>query len=119
MGESLSIYDVQDHNITKIAQLDYNFNDNKKTVSSKGNHNMLIQFSSDDFSVDKGFYGLINYILINENCADWLNETTLVLQDSLITECNWIITAPTVTSTITINFQYFKVCTYLIIYKYI
>ena len=101
----------------KIAQFDHNFND-KKTISSKSNHNMLLQFTSDDWSIGEGFSGLINYIPINEKCGNWLNETVLILQDTIITECNWIITAPTVTSTITINFQYFEVSIHLIVYKY-
>ena len=106
-GDYLFVYDIQDHNRTKIVQLDYNFNGKKKTFSSTGSHNLLIQFSTDDYAVGAGFSALIHHFPSNANCANFLDETKLNLTKAM--DCNWIITAPSVTSTITIQFQYLEV----------
>ena len=106
-GDYLFVYEVQDHNRTKIAELDMNFNEKKKTLSSTGSHSLLIHFSTDDISVWNGFSALLHYFPHYTNCADFLDETELILTE--VINCNWIITAPSVTSTITIQFQYFEV----------
>ena len=111
-GDNLLVYDVQDDTRTKIAELDFNFNYKKKTFSSTGNHSLLIHFSTDDQSVWYGFKALIHYIPSNANCADFLDKTgtKYSLNVTKAVDCTtWIITAPFVTSTITIKFQYFEV----------
>ena len=109
-GDNLFVYDVlQDNNTrTKIAELDLNFSDKKKTFSSTGNHGLLVHFSTDDKNVGQGFKALIHYIPSNETCAFVLDKTDLILTQEI--DCtNFIITAPFVTSTITIQFEYFEV----------
>ena len=106
-GDNLFVYDVQDDTRTTIAELDYNFNNKKKTFSSAGNHSLLIHFSTNEQSVWLGFSALIHYIPINSICADFLDKNQLILTKPI--DCNWIITAPSVTSTITIKFQFFEV----------
>ena len=108
-GDNLFVYDVlQDNTRTKIAELDINFNDMRKTFSSTGNHSLLVHFSTDDSSVRNGFLALIRYIPSNETCAYVLDNTDLILTQEI--DCsNFIITAPFVTSTITIQFEYFEV----------
>ena len=106
-GDNLFIYDVQDDTRTKIAELDYYFNDKKKTFSSTGNHSLLVHFSTDDQSVSNGFSALIHYIPSNLNCAEFLDKNKLILTKAI--DCYWIITAPSVTSTINIQLQYFEV----------
>ena len=110
-GDYLFLYDVQDHTRTKIAELDYNFNgiwgEKYRSFSSTGNHSLLIQFLTDDIGNSEGFSALIHYIPSSANCADFLHETELILTQAI--DCNWIITAPSVTSTIIIQFQYFEV----------
>ena len=101
------MYDIHAHKKTKIAELDYNFNNKKKTFSSTGDHSLLIQFSTDYQSVLFGFKAHIHYIPSNAICANFLDKTDLILTQAI--DCNWIISAPTVTSTITIQFQYFEV----------
>ena len=110
-GDYLTLYDVQDHTRTKIGELDYNFNgiwgEKRRTFSSTGNHGLLIQFLTDDWDTYEGFSALIHYLPSNADCADFLREKELILTQAI--DCNWIITAPSVTSTITIQFQYFEV----------
>ena len=101
-GDYLFVYDVaQDLNRAKIAELDLSFNEMKKTFSSTGNHSLLIHFSTDDINVWKGFSALIHYFPSNANCADFLDKTELTLTQPI--DCSWIITAPSVTGTITIE----------------
>ena len=107
-GDLLFAYDVQDDTRTKIAELDFNFNDKKKTFSSTESQSLLIHFSSDYFGTWFGFLALIHYIPSNTNCADFLDENKLILTQLAI-DCNWLITGPSVTSKITIQFQYFEV----------
>ena len=109
MGDFVFVYDVQAHKKTKIAELDINFNNKKKTFSSTGSHSLLIHFSTDHWKNWRGFSALIHYIPSSKaNCAHFLDKTDLILTEA--TDCtNWIITAPFVTSTITIMFQYFEV----------
>ena len=106
-GDYLFVYDVQDHKRTKIDELYYNFNEKKKTLSSIGSHSLLIHFSTDDKSVWDGFSARIHYLPHNSNCTDFLDETKLILTQAI--DCNWIITGPTTTSTISIEFQHFEV----------
>ena len=103
-GDYLFVYDVaQDLNRAKIAELDLSFNTMKKTFSSTGNHSLLIHFSTDDINVWRGFSTLIHYFPSNANCADFIDKTELILTQAI--DCTWIITAPSVTGTITIKFH--------------
>ena len=104
-GDFLFVYDVQNHKRTKMAELDFNFSVKKKTVSSIGS--MLIHFSTDEYAAEEGFEARIHHIPSNADCADFLHEMELILTQ--VIDCNWIITAPSVTSTITIQFQFFEV----------
>ena len=70
---------------------------------------MLVHFSTDDEFVMEGFRAIIHYIPRNAKCADFLNGTKLILNQ--VIDCDWVITAPSVTGTITVQFQYFEVCT--------
>ena len=107
-GDYLFVYDVaEDLNRAKIAELDLSFNTMKKTFSSTGNHSLLIHFSTDDINVWKGFSALIHYSPSNANCADFLDKTELILTQAI--DCTWIITAPSVTGTITIKFHELQV----------
>ena len=111
-GDILFVYDVQDETRTKIAELDSNFNwrfeISKKTFSSTVGHSLQIHFSSDHKSTSFGFEAHLHYVPSNVNCADYLDKNKLILTELAI-DCNWIITAPSVTSTITIQIQYFEV----------
>ena len=106
-GDYLYVKDVEDHKMTNIVELDQNFNDQTKTISSIDHHNLLIHFTTDDVSVFRGFSALIHHLPHNANCADFLDETELNMTQAI--DCNWIITGPTTTSTITIKFQHFEV----------
>ena len=72
---------------------------------------MLIQFSTDDKSVKGGFKAYFHYIPIDSNCANWLNMTAQLLKspDYPTIDCSWVITAPTIDSTIIIHFETFEV----------
>ena len=79
------------------------------TISSTGK-DMLIQFSTDDKSVKGGFKAYFHYIPFEPNCANWLNiAQQLKSPESPTIDCSWVITAPTIDSTITINFDTFEV----------
>ena len=80
------------------------------TISSSGNH-MLVQFLTDDESVFKGFRASFHYMPIGPNCANWLNMTTQLLKSPNYPtiDCSWVITAPSIASTIVINFETFEV----------
>ena len=109
-GDYLFVYDVQDLNTTrKIAELDRTSNEwkKKKTFSSTENHSLLINFSTDDINVWTGFKAFIHYYPSNANCSDFLNKTELILSKAI--DCNWIITTPSTTGTITIKFQELEV----------
>ena len=107
-GDLLFVYDVQDDTRTKIAEKEMNFNGKAKNFSSTESHSLLIHFSSDYKSTSQGFSADILYVASIANCADFLDENKLILTQLAI-DCNWLITAPTVTSIITIQFQYFEV----------
>ena len=72
-----------------------------------GSQNLLIHFSTDDHYVMEGFLARFHYIPHNANCAFFLNKTKLILTQA--NDCNWIITAPSMTGTITIEFQNLEV----------
>ena len=107
-GDNLFVYDIHDDTRIKIAELDYNFNYKQKTFSSTGSHSLLIHFTTDHQSAHEGFSALIHHIPNNTTSADILDKTELMLTNA-IDYTNWIITAPFVTSTIDITFQYFEV----------
>ena len=87
-----------------------NFNFEKMTISSSGK-DMLVQFLTDDEHVNQGFKAYFNYIPIDPNCANWLNMTAQLLKSSdyPTIDCSWVITAPTIDSTIIIHFETFEV----------
>ena len=72
---------------------------------------MLIQFSTDDFTVWEGFRASFHYMPIESNCANWLNMTAQLLKspDYPTIDCSWVITAPSIDSTIIIHFELFEV----------
>ena len=80
------------------------------TISSTGK-DMLIQFVTDDHIVWAGFRAYFHYMPIDSNCANWLNMTSQILKtpDFPTIDCNWVITAPTIDSTIIIYFELFEV----------
>ena len=88
--------------------MDRNFNKKLKTFSSTGSHSLLIHFYADDVFVLHGFSASIHHIPITTTCADFLNKPEIMLNNA--NDCTtWIITAPSITSTIDIMFQYFEV----------
>ena len=80
------------------------------TISSTGK-DMLIQFLTDDSYVSLGFRAYFHYIPIDPNCANWLNMTAQLLKSPEYpsTDCSWVITAPSIDSTIIIHFETFEV----------
>ena len=80
------------------------------TISSTEN-DMLVQFTTDDYALNKGFKAYFHYIPIDSNCANWLNITAQLLKspDYSTIDCSWVITAPTTDSTIIIHFEIFEV----------
>ena len=72
---------------------------------------MLVQFLTDDYGVWQGFRAYFHYIPIEPNCENWLNLTALLLKspEYPTIDCSWVITAPTIDSTIIIHFETFKV----------
>ena len=93
-----------------IQTLNTNFNSKKMTISSSGK-DMLVQFLTDDYSVQSGFRAYFHYIPIEPNCANFLNMTAQLLKspDYPNIDCTWVITAPTIDSTIIIHFVMFEV----------
>ena len=72
---------------------------------------MLVQFLTDDESVLLGFRAYFQFLPIDTNCANWLNITAQLLKSPNypIIDCSWVITAPTIDSTIIIYFEIFEV----------
>ena len=72
---------------------------------------MLVQFFTDNDSVSHGFRAFFHYIPIKPNCANWLNMTAQLLKspDYPTINCNWVVTAPLIDSTIAIHFETFEV----------
>ena len=77
---------------------------------------MLVQFVTDDQFVWDGFRANFQYIPIEPNCANWLNMTAQILKspDYPTIDCSWVITAPSIDSTIIIHFETFEVKLHLI-----
>ena len=109
-GDYLSFFDGRDLESQQIQKLDKNFNYKKITISSSGK-DMLVQFLTDDDSVWQGFKAYFHYIPIEPNCANWLNMAAQLLKSPNYPtiDCSWVITAPTIDSTIIIHFETFKV----------
>ena len=109
-GDYLSIFDGRDLQSQLIQKLDKISNYKEMTISSSGK-DMLVQFLTDDQSTDIGFRAYFHYMPIDSNCANWLNMTAQLLEspDYPTIDCNWVITAPTIDSTIIINFEHFEV----------
>ena len=80
------------------------------TISSSGK-DMLVQFLSDDELVLKGFRAYFHYVTIKSNCENWLDRTAHLLKspDYPTIDCTWVITAPSIDSTIIIEFASFEV----------
>ena len=80
------------------------------TISSSVK-DMLVQFSTDDDQVYLGFKAYFHYIPIDSNCANWLNISAQLLKspDYPTIDCSWVITAPSISSSITIDFEIFEV----------
>ena len=80
------------------------------TISSTEN-DMLVQFTTDDYAVNKGFKAYFHYIPIEPNCVNWLDTTTKDLKSPVNPKinCSWVITAPSADSTIVVNFETFDV----------
>ena len=72
---------------------------------------MLVQFLTDYYTVQRGFKAYFHYLPIDPNCANWLNMTAQLLKspDFPTIDCSWVITAPTIDSTIIIHFELFEV----------
>ena len=72
---------------------------------------MLVQFLTDHFSVGLGFKAYFHYISIELNCEKWLNMTAQLLKSPKYPtiNCSWVITAPSIESTIFITFETFEV----------
>ena len=72
---------------------------------------MLVQFVTDDQFVWDGFRANFQYIPIEPNCANWLNMTAHFLRspDYSTINCTWLLTAPSIDSTIIIHFEAFEV----------
>ena len=109
-GDYLSFFDGKDLQSQKIQSLDKNFNFKKITISSSGK-DMLVQFLTDDYMVFWGFKAYFHYIPIDSNCENWLDRTASLLKspDYPTIDCSWVITAPSIASTIIIQFASFEV----------
>ena len=101
---------MQDNTKTKIAELDTNFNFETKIFENTGNSSLLLHFSTDGQSVSHGFEADIKYISRKTDCSHVLDKTGLILTQDI--DCDdFIITAPFVTSAITIHYEDFEVYT--------
>ena len=80
------------------------------TISSSGK-DMLVQFLTDDENIRSGFRAFFHYMPIEPNCVNWLDMTTQILKspDYPTIDCSWVITAPSIGSTIAINFENYEV----------
>ena len=80
------------------------------TISSTGK-DMLIQFLTNDAYVAAGFRANFHYMPIEPNCVNWLNMTAQILKspDYPTFDCSWLITMPSLDSTIIIQFETFEV----------
>ena len=80
------------------------------TISSTGK-DMLVQFLTDDYLVWNGFRAYFHYVTVESNCENWLDRTASLLKspDYPTIDCSWVITAPSIDSTIIIQFASFEV----------
>ena len=117
MGDYLSFFDGRDLQSQQIRKLDKNYNKKEITISSTGK-DMLVQFLTDDQIVWAGFRAYFYFIPIEPNCANWLNMKTQLLKspDYPTIDCYWVVTAPSMDSTIVINFETFEVNFFSFIY---
>ena len=109
-GDSLSFFDGRDLQSQQIKKLDKNSNSKKNTISSSGKY-MLVQFLTNDQLVLEGFKALFHYVPFEPNCVTWLNLHAQILEskDYPTINCSWVITAPSIDSTISIHFETFEV----------
>ena len=109
-GDYLLLFDGKDLQSQKIQNLDKNSNFKKMTISSTGK-DMLVQFITDDDNVWNGFRAYFHYVTIESNCENWLDRTASLLKspDYPTIDCSWVITAPSIASTIIIQFASFEV----------
>ena len=109
MGDYLSVYDGKDLQATQILQLDLNFNDKRKTVSTSGNQ-MMIQFLTDDQYISLGFKSYFHYTLIDPTCSEWMDMTMQHLMPPSYPsiDCSWVISS-SLGNTIAIQFYTFEV----------
>ena len=72
---------------------------------------MLVQFLTDDKHTSYGFRASFHYIPIDQNCNNWLDSTAIFLKspDYPTISCSWVISAPSISSNCTINFETFEV----------
>ena len=91
---------------------------NKKTISSTGKY-MTINFSTNKedtwyFMAFKAYY---NYIPINSMCNHWFNISNLLMSPISNSEidCSWVITANSISSTISIQIEVLEVIFYSIV----
>ena len=109
-GDSLSFFDGRYLQSQQINKLNIHFNNEKMTISSTGK-DMLVQFLTDDSDLGRGFRAFFHYMPIEQNCENWLNMTAQLLKSPYYPtiDCSWVITAPTIGSTIIIHFETFEV----------
>ena len=72
---------------------------------------MLVQFLTNEKDTSYGFKLTFNYMPIEPNCGNWLDMTAQILKSPHYPtiDCSWVITAPTIDSTIIIHFDIFEV----------
>ena len=72
---------------------------------------MLVQFFTNHKETDRGFSASFHYMPNEPNCESWLNLKAQLLKspDYPTINCNWVVTAPLIDSTIAIHFETFEV----------
>ena len=72
---------------------------------------MLVQFLTNDLAAHQGFRAFFYYMPIEPKCANWLNMTAQILKslEYPTINCSWVITTPSIDSTIVIHFETFQV----------
>ena len=115
-GDSLTFFDgrdLQSQQIKKLHKNSYNsYHDHKMmTISTSIGKDMLVQFLTDDQHVQRGFRAYFQYKPIEPSCANWLNMTAQLLKspDYPTINCSWVITAPSIHTTIDFNFDNYEV----------
>ena len=127
-GEYVSIYDGSNLQSPMISHLDGKHRRNQwhtdlviKSISSSGDH-MLVQYVSNNHQTNSGgFYAQIHHTPIDPICGDWLNFNSgfLISPEYPTMDCSWVITAPSIGDTISIQFPSFEVksshCCFMIV----